>query len=287
MRFPGRGLIVVSVLAVAVGGLTACGNSGTSTESSSAGKPASGGETTAAKTETTTPVASGPPLAVAYAIPADQHPGLVATEYTEDGAILVSLAIERGGSYRMSVFRGPGSELTLGAFPLSPKASMEKRYHVASHEYGKFALTVDGILGQTPPTDKVTRQLSSLPPGYAVGEALREAVQAVRGKKGERWAVVASSGMDDTQGKLPVQNVKQTAQILRRAVGNVDAHGVGIAMVGVGIDPQHPKWDVDGPLTKAWAIVCHEIHARACQVHADPRLPPPLEGTAHAILEGV
>jgi hypothetical protein len=275
------------VFALFVSCLTACGNSGTNTESSSASKPASEGESNAANAETTTPVASGPPLAVAYAIPADQHPGLVATEYTEDGAILVSLAIERGGSYRMSVFRGPGAELTLGAFPLSPQASIKKRYQVASHQYGKFAATVDGILGQMPPTAKVTKQLASLPPGYAVGEALREAVEAVRGKQGERWAVVASSGMDDTQGKLPAQNVQQTAQILRQAVGDVNARGVGIAMVGVGIDPQHSKWGVDGPLTKAWAIVCHEIHARECQIHADPRLPPPLEGTAHAILEGV
>lgn len=287
MRFPGRGLLVVSVLAVAVGVLSACGSSGSSTASSGPTKPASGGETTEAKTETTTPVASGPPLAVAYAIPADQHPGLVATEYTEDGAILVSLAIERGGSYRMSVFRGPGAELTLGAFPLSPKASIEKRHSVAEHQYGKFALTVDGILGQTPPTGKVSKRLAALPPGYAVGDALREAVQAVRGKPGERWAVVASSGMDDTEGKLPVQNVQQTAQILRKAVSDVDARGVGVAMVGVGLDPQHAKWGVDGPLTKSWAIVCHEIHARECQIHADPRLPPPLEGTAHAILEGV
>jgi hypothetical protein len=272
-------------LAIAAGGLTACGSSGGSTATSTS-KPA-GGETTEARTETTTPVASGPPLAVAYTIPADQHSGLVATEYTEDGAILVSMAIERGGSYRMSVFRGPGSELTLGAFPLSPKASIEKRYHVASHQYGKFALTVDGILGQMPPTAKVTKQIASLPPGYAVGEALREAVQAVHGKPGERWAVIASSGMDDTQGKLPVRNAQQTARILRKTVGDVNARGVGIAMVGVGIDPQHSKWGVDGPLTKAWAIVCREIHARECQIHADPRLPPPLQGTAQAILEGV
>jgi hypothetical protein len=279
-------MLIVVMLAIAAAGLTACGSSGTSTGSSGAGKPASG-ESTEAKTETTTPIASGPPLAVAYAIPADQHPGLVATEYTEDGAILVSMAIERGGGYRMSVYRGPGAELTLGAFPLSPKVSIEKRYHVASHEYGKFTATVDGILGQMPPTRKVSKQLASLPPGYAVGQGLREAVQAVRGKQGERWAVVAGSGIDDTQGKLPVQNVQQTARILRKAVGDVDARGVGIAMVGVGIDPQHSKWSVDGPLTQAWAIVCHEIHARACQIHADPRLPPPLEGTAHAILEGV
>jgi hypothetical protein len=84
-----------------------------------------------------------------------------------------------------------------------------------------------------------------------------------------------------------VQSVQQTARILRKAVGDVNARGVGIAMVGVGLTSPQMKWGVDGPLTKAWAIVCHEIHARECQIHADPRLPPPLEGTAHAILEGV
>jgi hypothetical protein len=120
-----------------------------------------------------------------------------------------------------------------------------------------------------------------------VGEALREAVQAVRGKPGERWAVIATDGYDTTQGELPLPNVRRTARALRQAVGAVDARGVGVAMVGVGLAPHHDDWHKDGPLTRAWALVCHEIHARECQIHADPRLPPPLEGTAHAILEGV
>ncbi len=138
-----------------------------------------------------------------------------------------------------------------------------------------------------PPTPEVKKRLATLPRGSAVGEALREAVKAVRGKTGERWVVIAGEGKDDTRGDLPLPNVPRTARVLRRAVGDVDARGIGIAMVGVGLDRQHTNWRKDGPLTKAWAKVCREIHARECQVHADPRLPAPLKGTAEAILEGV
>jgi hypothetical protein len=285
-------LIVVVATAFAVSGLIACGSSGTSTEST--GKPTSV-ETTEAKTETTTPVASGPPLAVALAIDGTTKTGPNAkevkqsqAEFAEDTAILISSAIERGGSFKASVFGGPGAELSFKAIELDPKGTPEQRYHEATKHYAPIAATVDQAVGGAVVGGKeIGKRLAALPAGSAVGEALREAVQAVHGKPGERWAVIATNGFDTTQGELPLPNVQQTAKALHQAVGNLDAHGVGIAMVGVGLSPHHNNWHQDGPLTKAWAIVCHEIHARACQVHADPRLPPPLEGTAHAILEGV
>lgn len=293
MRFPGRGLLIVLVLAVAATGLAACGGSGTSTGSTSVGETTSG-ESTEAKTETTTPVESGPPLAVAIALDGTMRAGPNAkevkqslAEFAEDTAILISSTIERGGSFKASVFGGPGAAITFKTIELDPKGTPEQRYQEATKHYGPIAVTVDQALGQMPLSGSTGKQLSSLPAGSAVGEALREAVKAAHGKPGERWAVIATDGYDTTNGQLPLPNVQQTAKVLRQTVGNVDAHGVGIAMVGVGLTPHHNNWHQDGPLTKAWAIVCHEIHARECQIHADPRLPPPLEGSAHAILEGV
>jgi hypothetical protein len=282
------------VLAISAASLAACGSSGTSTVSSSAGKPASG-ESTEAKTETTTPVASGPPLAVALAIDNTMRAGPNAkevkqslAEFAEDTAILISSTIERGGSFKASVFGGPGAEVTFETIELDPKGTPHQRYDEATKHYAPIAIAVDQAVGGALANSQgAAKRLAALPPGTAVGEALRKAVQAVRGKPGERWAVIATDGYDTTNGRLPLPNVQQTAKVLRQTVGKLNAHGVGIAMVGVGLRPHHNNWHQDGPLTKAWAIVCHEIHARACQIHADPRLPPPLEGTAHAILEGV
>jgi hypothetical protein len=178
--------------------------------------------------------------------------------------------------------------MALGTITLAPSDPIEKRYEQASKVYYEtIALPIDEALGQMPATPEVKKRLAALPEGSAVGEAVREAVEAVREQKGERWVVIATDGIDETQGDLPLPNVKQTARILRRVVSNVNARGVGIAMVGVGLDRGHTRWNEDGPLTKAWARVCREIHARECQIHADPRLPPPLQGTATAILEGV
>jgi hypothetical protein len=285
----GRILFVVAVLALLVGSLAACGGSTqTTTERSD-----TSGETSTAGAETTEttappPAPNRPPLQVALAIDGSARPGLTATEYVEDAAILISSVIERGGGYRLSLFGGPGPQMALGTIALDPGGPIEKRYEKASKIYYEtIALPIDEALGQMPATPEVKKRLAALPEGNAVGESLREAVKAVRGKKGERWVVIAGDGLDDTQGDLPLPNVQRTAQILRQAVGEVDARGVGIAMVGVGLDRQHKRWSEDGPLTKAWARVCREIHARECQVHADPRLPAPLEGTAEAILEGV
>lgn len=292
MRFPGRGLLIVVVLAITAAGLAACGGSGGSTTTSSEAT-----QTTTEPTETTaaSPVASGPPLAVALAIDNTMRAGPNANavkqslaEFAEDTAILISSTIERGGSFKASVFGGPGAEVTFKAIELDPKGTSHQRYNEATKHYAPIAITVDeAVGGSLANSGEAAKRLAALPPGSAVGEALRKAVQAVSGKPGERWAVIATDGYDDTNGQLPLPNVQQTAKVLRQTVGDVDAHGVGIAMVGVGLRPHHNNWHQDGPLTKAWAIVCHEIHARACQIHADPRLPPPLEGTAHAILEGV
>jgi hypothetical protein len=280
------------MLAIAAAGLAACGGSGGSTTASSEAT-----ESTTESTETTAapPIASGPPLAVALAIDNTMRAGPNAhavkqslAEFAEDTAILISSTIERGGSFKASVFGGPGAEVTFKAIELDPKDTPEQRYDEATKHYAPIAITVDrAVGGSLANSGEAAKRLAALPPGAAVGEALRKAVQAVRGKPGERWAVIATDGYDTTNGQLPLPNVQQTAKVLRQTVGNVDAHGVGIAMVGVGLRPHHNNWHQDGPLTRAWAIVCHEIHARKCQIHADPRLPPPLEGTAHAILEGV
>jgi hypothetical protein len=290
----GKNVILAIVLVALAVGLAACGGSSGTTGSSAASSEAT--QTTTESTETTTPppASSGPPLAVALAIDNTMRAGPNANEvkqslaeFAEDTAILISSTIERGGSFKASIFGGPGTAITFDPIELDPKGTPEQRYHEATKHYAPIAITVDQAVGQMPLSGTTGKRLTALPPGTAVGEALRKAVQAVRGKPGERWAVIATDGFDTTQGELPLPNVQQTAKVLRRTVGNLDAHGVGIAMVGVGLTPHHNSWHQDGPLTKAWAIVCHEIHARECQVHADPRLPPPLEGTAQAILEGV
>jgi hypothetical protein len=285
-------MLIVAVLAIAATGLAACGGSSGSTAAS--GEPT---QTTTEAAETTAqpPTESGPPLAVALALDNTMRAGPNAkevkqslAEFAEDTAILISSTIERGGSFKASVFGGPGAEVTFKAIELDPKGTPAQRYHEATKHYAPIAITVDeSVGGSLANSGGATKRLAALPPGTAVGEALREAVQAVRGKPGERWAVIATNGYDTTNGGLPLPNVQQTAKVLRQTVGSLDAHGVGIAMVGVGLRPHHNNWHVDGPLTKAWAIVCREIHARACQIHADPQLPPPLEGSAHAILEGV
>lgn len=278
MSLHGRKLAVAAALGLLALGLAACGGSGETSSGS-----------TAADTESTEtvshPQSSGPPLNVALAIHATLQGGRAPTEYAEDSAILISSVIERGGSFRISMFRGSG--FSAGATELDPAGSPQKRYREVQKTTRIVLPYIDQTLGQMPLDGPDGKRLTSLPEGEAVGEALREAVKAVRGKPGERWAVVAGDGFDDTGGELPLPNVPQTARILREAVGNVNAGGVGIAMVGVGLDPRHTHWNQDGPLTKAWARVCHEIHARECQIHADPRLPPPLEGTAEALLGGV
>jgi hypothetical protein len=290
---PGKNVIMAIVLVALAAGLAACGGSSGSTGSTATGEAT---QTTAESTETTTapPPVSGPPLAVALSIDGTMRAGPNAkevkqslAEFAEDTAILSSSALERGGSFKASIFGGPGAEITFKTMVFDPKDSLQQRYQQATKHYGPIAVTVDQSLGQMPPSGATGKRLAALPPGTAVGEALREAVQAVHGKPGERWAVIATDGFDTTQGELPLPNVQQTAKVLRRTVGNLDARGVGIAMVGVGLAPHHNNWHQDGPLTKAWAIVCHEVHARKCQIHADPRLPPPLESTAHAITEGV
>jgi hypothetical protein len=282
-------ILFMVVLALLVGSLAACGGS---TETA-AERSGTSGETTTAKAETTEttsppPAPNRPPLQVALTIDGTARHGLTATEYVEDAAILISSVIERGGGYRLSLYGGPGPQMALGTISLDPGDPIEKRYEKASKIYYEtIAFPIDEALGQMPATPETKKRLAALPEGSAVGEALREAVKAVRGKKGERWVVIGGDGIDDTQGDLPLPNVQQTAQVLRQAVGDVNARGVGIAMVGVGLDRRHRRWSEDGPLTKAWAQVCREIHARECQVHADPRLPAPLEGTPEAILEGV
>ncbi|MDQ3725652.1 MAG: hypothetical protein M3335_07165 [Actinomycetota bacterium] len=284
----GKILFLIVVLVLSTGSLVACGES---TETTTGHSNTSTTKTSAETTKTTTtprPTSSGPPLQVALAIDGTARPGRVATEYVEDAAILISSTIERGGGYRVSMFRGSGAQMVLGTIALDPGDPIEKRYEKAAKiYYENFALPLDEVLGQMPLTPEVEKRLAALPAGSAVGEAVREAVEAVRGKPGERWAVIATDGIDDTQGALPLQDVQRTARILRRAVGDVDARGVGIAMVGVGLDRRHTRWSEDGPLTEAWARVCREIQARECQIHADPRLPGPLEGTSAAIIEGV
>lgn len=278
------------MVAIAAAGLTACGGSSGSTASGEAT------EATAESTGTTTapPAGSGPPLAVALAIDGTMRAGPNAkevkqslAEFAEDTVILSSSALERGGSFRASIFGGPGAEIVFKTMEFDPKDTLHQRYERAIKHYAPIAITVDQALGQMPPSGATGKRLAALPPGSAAGEALREAVQATHGKPGERWAVVATDGFDTANGQLPLPNVQRTAKVLRQTVGNLDARGVGIAMVGVGLAPHHNSWRQDGPLTKAWAIVCHEVHARECQIHADPRLPPPLESTAHAITEGV
>lgn len=281
------------MVACVAGGLAACGGSGGTSGSTAASSEAA--ETTAESTETTPPpTASGPPLAVALAIDNTMRAGPSAkevkqslAEFAEDTAILASTTIERGGSFRASLFGGRGAELAFKPIELDPKETLEQRYRKATRHYAPTAITVDQALGQMPPSGATGKRLAALPPGSGVGEALREAVRAVRGKAGERWAVIATDGFDTTGGQLPLPNVKQTARVLRQTVGDIDAHGIGIAMVGVGLTPHHNNWHQDGPLTKAWAIVCHEIHARACQIHADPQLPPPLESMSHVITQGL
>ena len=286
-----KNAILAIVLVALAAGLAACGGSSGSTTTGEAT------EVTTESTEATAapPTASGPPLAVALAIDNTMREGPNAhavkqslAEFAEDTAILISSTIERGGSFKASVFGGPGAAVTFKAIELDPMGTPEQRYNEATKHYAPIAIAVDeAVGGSLANSEGAAKRLAALPPGTAVGEALRKAVQAAHGKPGERWAVIATDGYDTTDGQLPLPNVQQTAEVLRQTVGNVDAHGVGIAMVGVGLRPHHNNWHQDGPLTKAWAIVCHEIHARKCQIHADPRLPPPLEGTAHAILEGV
>jgi hypothetical protein len=289
MRGPQGTLFVAVAVAFAVVTLGGCGRSSGTTRESSATTDRGVSGATASRF-----VAPGPPLAVALAVDSTLEAGPNAKrskrslgEYAEDAAILISSAIERGGSFGVSVFAGPGHAIAFKRIILDPKAAPHQRYEKATKHYGPMAITVDQAVGEMPRSGKIARQLAALPAGTAVGEALREAVDAVHGKPGERWAVVATDGYDTTHGALPLPNVQATAKVLRKTVGNLDASGVGIAMVGVGLHPPHDSWQEDGPLTKAWAIVCHEIHARQCQIHADPRPPKPLEGTAHAILEGI
>lgn len=269
----GKNLIVAAGLVLLATALVACDSSGTT---------AGGGSDSTAPTSQSRP--HHPPLAVALALDTTVRRGLAATEYAEDAAILESLGIERGGSLRMSVFAGAG--FATGTATVDPEDPPQKRYHDMLKTTAVINPYVDQALGQMPPSGAVAKHLAALPEGSAVGAAVREGVRALRGKQGERWVVIASDGFDDTHGQLPLQSVPRTARILRQTVGNVDARGVGIAMAGVGLDRKHSSWKQDGPLTKAWTKVCHEIHARKCAIHADPRLPPPLHGTSEAVLGG-
>ncbi|MGV1049200.1 MAG: hypothetical protein ACOYD4_11840 [Solirubrobacterales bacterium] len=200
-------------------------------------------------------------------------PGIEAA-YGEGAAVLMNSVVARGGRFEASVFRGSAASYTVGSLEADPTISEARRRRDSAGELAALGSGLGQVLGLIEMTPTVADRMATLPPGSAVGDALRASIESVRALAGERWAVVASDGINNTNGEeLPLGSVPRTALILRRAVGQVDASGVNVAMVGIGLSRGKLGSERAGPLSEAWEQVCREIHAAKCEISAQPSLP--------------
>lgn len=198
----------------------------------------------------------------------------IETAYAEDAAVLMNSVVVRGGRFDASVFRGSPAGYTVGSIRVDPTISEARRKRDSEQELVALGSGLGQVLGLVEMTPAVAERMATLPPGSAIGDALRASIESVHDLPGERWAVVATDGINNTDGEdLPLGSVPRTARILRRAVGQVDATGVNVAMVGVGVTRSGLGSERAGPLTAAWEQVCHEIQAKSCEVDAQASLP--------------
>lgn len=224
------------------------------------------------------------PSALAVALAVDDsvttHSAGIQTVYAENAQTLMNGVIARGGWFKASMFRGSAADFATGTLELDPNASLARRRRDSSASASAIGSTLSQALGLSKMTPYVQQRLASLPEGSAVADALRGAIHDVRGEQGERWAVITSDGINNTNGEeLPLGNVNRTAQILEEAVGKVDAEGVNIAMVGVGLSREKFGSGRAKPLVEAWEAVCHRLRAAKCEITSEPSLPPVLTGS--------
>jgi hypothetical protein len=202
----------------------------------------------------------------------------IQTAYAEGTALLANLVVSRGGVFNATVFRGSAAGYELGSVSADPESSLARRRRDSQAVLAVLGTNLSQVLGLTEMTQPVAEGLAKLPEGSAVGDALREAVADVRSVPGERWAVVFSDGINNTDGEeLPLGNVSRTAEILREAVGEVDATDVNIALVGIGVSKENIGSTRANPLTEAWTQVCGELQAASCAIEQEATLPVALQ----------
>lgn len=221
-----------------------------------------------------------PPLAASLAIDDSVTTNLpgIETAYAEDAAVLMNSVIARGGSFTASIFRGSAAAYTVGSLEVDPQASLARRRRDSQGSAEAIGGTLGQVLGLSKMTPAVAERLETLPEGSAVADALREAVRSVQEHEGTRWAVVASDGINNTNGEeLPLGNVSHAARILSEAVGDLNARKVNIAMVGIGLSQEKLGSGRAQPLVEAWEKVCHDLEAATCEIRSEPTLPAALQ----------
>lgn len=220
------------------------------------------------------------PLVVSLKIDGSVTTGVagIQTAYARGSALLANLVVLRGGEFDAAVFRGSAAGYPIGSLSADPGISLARRRRDSEAELAALGSNLGQVLGLTEMTPAVADGLATLPEGSAVGDALREAVANVQGRPGERWAVVFSDGINNTNGEeIPLGNVSQAAAVLRDAVGEVDASGVNVALVGIGMSKGDAGSTMDNALTEAWAQVCRELHTASCAIEQEASLPVALQ----------
>ncbi len=205
----------------------------------------------------------------------------IQSAYAEGTALLANLVVARGGAFDAAVFRGSAAGYGIAAINSDPEISLARRRRDSRSALAGLGDKLGQILGIAEMTPAVAARLARLPEGSAVGDALREAVAGVQGRPGERWAVVLSDGINNTNGEeLPLGSVERTVRILREAVGDVDASGVNVAIIGVGMSKGGMGSTRANPLAAAWRQVCRELNASSCAIEQEPALPVALQGVS-------
>jgi hypothetical protein len=224
---------------------------------------------------------AGTPMAVAVRIDDSVTAQVKAIEdaYGKVTAGVVQQVVARGGSLDVTVFRGSASGLRVGTLKLDPSQSRVRREQDAEGQVVDLDGTLAEALGLTHADPSMQAHLEALPEGSAIGDALGAAIEEVHGQPGQRWAVVVSDGFANTDGKeLPLGNVDRAARILIDEIGPVDAEGVNVALIGIGLSRAKVGAHTGDALTAAWKKACDAIHAARCEVSEEASLPPSLEG---------
>lgn len=192
--------------------------------------------------------------------------------YAGAAVALMDAIVARGGTLHIGAFRGAAVEVaTLEGDPAVSSARRERDLDGAG-ALSAVASEVEGALGLAKPSPGLAAKLDTLSPGSAVAAALRLAVEDVRAATGERLAVVVSDGRDNA---LPdgvrdddaSAGPRALAEVLSEELGELDASGVTVVMVGIGQGLSAAR---AARLIEAWRIVCRATNAAQCIVDADP-----------------
>lgn len=190
----------------------------------------------------------------------------VRAQFVEANLDLAGRVIERGGTFRATVFGGGANAVEVGLLTADPETSLARRRTDLAGAPEALRASLEQALGLRPASPELAARLDTLPPTSAVSAALAGAVEKVRDAPGTRVAVVISDGLDHTlHGARDVQPAEM-ADVLSQDLAGVDASGVIVALVGIG--EGLPAADA-ARLIAAWQIACDRLNATTCVVTPD------------------